>query len=111
PTKRHGHRPTKNGAFMSQRPQISFSKIATPAKGAVIVLAADGMELGEAARACDPKGVLERAAKVNEFKGALAAKLDVVAPAGTDYDKLVAVGAGKPAELKEETWLRIGGAC
>jgi leucyl aminopeptidase len=95
---------------MSQRPQISFSKIATPSKGAVLVLAADGMEMGEAARACDPEGVLERAAKVNEFKGALAAKLDVVAPAGTAYDRLVAVGAGKPGELKEESWLRIGGA-
>ena len=94
---------------MSHRPQISFSKIATPTKGAVLVLAADGMELGEAARACDPQGVLERAAKVNEFKGALAAKLDVVAPAG-GYDRLVAIGAGKPAELKEDSWLRIGGA-
>ena len=94
---------------MSHRPQVTFARIATPAKGAVVVLAADGMSLGEAARTCNPDGVLERAAKINDFKGALAATLDVVAPSGTDFDRLVAVGAGKPAELKEEAWLRIGG--
>jgi len=95
---------------MSNRPSISFSKIATPTKGAVIVLSADGLEMGEAARACDPDGVLPRAAKVNEFKGALASSLDVVAPSGKSYDRLVAIGAGKPGELKEDSWLRIGGA-
>ncbi|NMG38733.1 leucyl aminopeptidase [Chelativorans sp. ZYF759] len=94
---------------MSHRPQVTFARIATPAKGAVVVLAADGMGLGEAARTCNPDGALERAAKINDFKGALAATLDVVAPSGTDFDRLVAVGAGKPAELKEEAWLRIGG--
>jgi hypothetical protein len=76
---------------MSHRPQVTFARIATPAKGAVVVLAADGMGLGEAARTCNPDGVLERAAKINDFKGALAATLDVVAPSGTDFDRLVAV--------------------
>lgn len=95
---------------MSNRPNIGFSKITTPSKGTVIVLSTDGLELGKAAKACDPDGVLPRAAKANDFKGALASKLDIVAPAGTGYDRLVAIGAGKPGELKEDSWLRIGGA-
>jgi leucyl aminopeptidase len=95
---------------MSNRPSINFARISTPSKGTVIVLSADGDGLGEAAKACDPASVLERAGRTAEFKGSLASTLDVLAPAGTEYDRLVAIGVGKAGDLSEDGWRRIGGA-
>ena len=95
---------------MSQRPSIAFAKIATPKKGSVVVLAMDGGGLSEAASACDPQGALKKAFGVADFSGKLAASLEVLAPQGTDYDRLVAIGAGKADALDERAWNRIGGA-
>jgi leucyl aminopeptidase len=95
---------------MSIRPSIAFARIATPKKGSVVVLAGDGGALSDAALACDPQGVLKKAFGIADFSGKLAASLDVLAPRGTDYDRLVAIGAGKPDALDERAWSRIGGA-
>lgn len=95
---------------MTQRPSIGFTKIGKPSKGTVIVLSADTDGLSEAAKACDPASVLERAGKVAEFKGSLASSMEVLAPTGTEYDRLVAIGAGKTADLDEDGWRRIGGS-
>ena len=95
---------------MSHRPSIAFAKIATPRKGSVVVLAAEGGGLSEAAAACDPGGVLKKAFGVADFAGKLAASIEVLAPHGTDYDRLAAVGVGKPDALDERAWTRIGGA-
>jgi leucyl aminopeptidase len=95
---------------MSNRPSIAFAKIATPKKGTVIVLSGEGDGLGDAAGACDPSSVLKRAGEVAQFKGSLASTLEVLAPAGADYDRLVAIGTGKVKELNEDSWRRIGGS-
>ena len=95
---------------MSIRPSISFARIATPKKGSVVVLAAEGGTLSDAARACDPSGVLEKAFAVAEFTGKLAATVDLLAPQGTEYDRLMVLGAGKPDALDEKAWHRLGGA-
>ena len=95
---------------MSIRPSISFARIATPKKGSVVVLATEGGTLSDAARACDPSGVLDRAFSVADFTGKLAASVDLLAPQGTEYDRLVVLGAGKPDALDEKAWHRIGGA-
>ena len=95
---------------MSTRPSITFARIATPKKGSVVVLAAEGGTLSEAALACDPQGVLKKAAGVADFTGKLAATLEVLAPHDTGYDRLVVIGAGKPDSLDERAWNRIGGA-
>lgn len=94
---------------MSSLPQIAFARFGIPKKGAVAVLAGADTKLSDAAGACDPAGVLQRAFRVASFKGKLAAEVDVIAPAGIGLDRLVAVGVGKPDELDEEAWLRIGG--
>ncbi|RWB51750.1 leucyl aminopeptidase [Mesorhizobium sp.] len=95
---------------MTSRPSIAFAKFAAPKKGSVFVLAADGGGLGEAAKACDPAGALARAFPVADFSGRFANSAEVLAPEGTSVDRLVAIGAGKVANLDDHAWLKLGGA-
>ncbi|AZO24741.1 leucyl aminopeptidase [Mesorhizobium sp. M1E.F.Ca.ET.045.02.1.1] len=95
---------------MTSRPSIAFAKFAAPKKGSVFVLAADGGGLGEAAKACDPAGALARAFPVADFSGRFANSAEVLAPEGTSVDRLVAIGAGKVANLGDHAWLKLGGA-
>ncbi|TKB15211.1 MAG: leucyl aminopeptidase [Mesorhizobium sp.] len=94
---------------MTSRPSIAFAKFAAPKKGSVFVLAADGGGLGEAAKACDPAGALARAFPVADFSGRFANSAEVLAPEGTSVDRLVAIGAGKVANLDDHAWLKLGG--
>lgn len=95
---------------MSHRPTIRFAKFAAPKTGSVIVLAGDGPAFSSEARACDPGGVLDRAVKAVDFKAKLAVTLDVIAPNGSQVDRLVVVGTGKADKLDEQAWSKIGGA-
>jgi leucyl aminopeptidase len=95
---------------MAPRPVISFAKTGTPKKGSVIVLSAEEGGLSAAGKTCDPGSVLPRAFAVAEFTGKLASSIEVIAPQGTDYDRLVAIGVGKVSALDEQSWNRIGGA-
>ena len=94
---------------MPPRPNISFAKISTPKKGTVVVLAAEEAGLSDAAKACDPAGVFDRAFRVADFSGKSGASLERVAPEGLGFDRLVAIGAGKGSSLDEYAWLRLGG--
>ena len=94
---------------MTARPTIGFSKFDTPRSGAVVVLMPEGGGLSEAAQASDPGRTLERAAPVAEFTGKMGSSVEVLAPQGTEIDRLIAVGAGKVADLDEYGWLKLGG--
>ncbi|GAA2850180.1 leucyl aminopeptidase [Aminobacter aminovorans] len=94
---------------MTSKPSISFAKPGTPKKGTVIVFSADEGGLSDAARANDPAKALDRAFPVADFKGKFAGVVEVLAPAGTDIDRLVAIGTGKAASLDEYAWLKLGG--
>ena len=95
---------------MSVRPSIAFARIATPKKGTVVVLAAEGGALSGPVADLDPQGQLARAFAVAGFTGKLAASLELLAPHGAAFDRLAAVGAGKPEALDRRAWSRIGGA-
>ena len=95
---------------MNFRPSIAFAKFAAPVKGAVFVLPDEDGALGDAARACDPAGTLARAFSVAGFSGKFASVVDVLAPEGVRFDRLVAIGAGKASLLDEYAWLKLGGA-
>ncbi|MCL6706812.1 leucyl aminopeptidase [Pseudomonas sp. R2.Fl] len=94
---------------MASKFDISFAKSAR-LSGAVAILlqTADGKPPAGAADA-DPSGVYERAAKVGRFKAKAMATLDIVAPHGSEADRLVVVGLGKAEALKPHDWLRAGG--
>lgn len=94
---------------MTPTPSISFAKFSVPAKGNAYLLSAEKDGFGQAVAGVDPAGVLERAFGIADFSGKFGATLEVIAPRGSGLDKLVAVGAGKSAELDEYAWLRLGG--
>ena len=95
---------------MNLRLSIAFAKFAAPAKGVVFVLPGESGALGDAARACDPAGTLPRAFAVAGFSGKFAGVVDVLAPEGVVFDRLVAVGTGEASSLDEYAWLKLGGA-
>lgn len=94
---------------MTERPTVSFTKFAAPKKGSVIVLMPEGAQPSEAAMACDPAGVLPRVFTAAEFKGKFASTVEALAPQGTEYDRLTAIGLGKVDELDEYAWVKVGG--
>jgi leucyl aminopeptidase len=94
---------------MTPRPSISFARHSVPKKGSAVVLSAEGGGLGEIAKGYDPGSALDRAFAVADFSGKFASTVEVIAPQGSSLDRLLAVGVGKPANLKEYDWLKIGG--
>ncbi|MXN64467.1 leucyl aminopeptidase [Stappia sp. GBMRC 2046] len=92
-------------------PDISFAKPAAPKKGVAVVFVDEKLNLGPAAgeflSAAD--GLLDKAAKAASFKGKANAVLDLIAPAGLSCDRLIVIGLGKPDELGESEWMKLGG--
>ncbi|MEP9371134.1 leucyl aminopeptidase [Mesorhizobium sp. KR1-2] len=95
---------------MTPMPIISFAKFAAPKKGTAIVLVEEGGALSEAANTCDPGKAFSRAFPVAEFSGKSGSVVEVLAPEGSPLDRLVAIGAGKAADLNDYGWLKLGGA-
>jgi leucyl aminopeptidase len=95
--------------MMNSRPSIAFAKLATPKKGSVFVLSAEGGGLSDAARGCDPAKTLDRAFPVADFTGKFASVVEVLAPEGTPFDRLIVIGAGKVSALDDYAWLKLGG--
>ena len=94
---------------MTTRPSISFTKYAAAKKGTVVLLSSEGDGLGASAKENDPANALERAFAVSEFSGKSGTTVDMVAPPQSAADRLVVVGVGKSASLKEHDWLKLGG--
>ena len=94
---------------MTRMPTIAFAKPARKIAGTVVLLAGADLALGPQAKALGVDVLVRRAAATADFKGKAMAVLDLLAPAGSDAERLIVVGTGKPAELKEHDWLRLGG--
>lgn len=94
---------------MSFVPTISFSKIATPKKGAYVLLCAQGEQPSTVASAFDTEKVLDKAAASAKFKAKRKAKLDVLAPAGSLADRALVLGMGDADKLTTEDWMLLGG--
>jgi len=94
------------------RPTVSFAKFAVPDAGVLVVFLAEDLALPPTAAAFDAKigGTLARAVAKAAFKAKPFTTLDVVAPAGTELDRVILVGLGDPAKLTEKDWARLGGA-
>ncbi|MCC6888852.1 MAG: leucyl aminopeptidase [Hyphomicrobiales bacterium] len=91
---------------------ISFQPWTAPAKGVLVVFCDEQLRLGSAARqVLAPAGdLVSRASAAARFKGKHGSVLDLIAPGGLRVQRLVVVGAGKVAELKAESWVKLGGA-
>lgn len=95
---------------MTSTPTIAFARLSVPKKGSVVLLSAEEAGMSEAAKSCDPAGALDRAMPVAEFTGKAGTSLELLAPEGTTFDRLVVMGTGKVSTLSEYAWLKAGGA-
>ncbi len=96
---------------MSDALKLSFGAFAAPSKGVLIVFCADQVKFGpETAKAIKPAAdLVARAAKAEGFTGKNGSALELVVPEGMKLDRLVVIGAGKPADLKSNDFLKLGG--
>ncbi|MBS9477939.1 leucyl aminopeptidase [Ancylobacter radicis] len=97
--------------------KFSFAKIPSALDGVVVVLAAEGADVGVPTLAPETSALLgagaetvARAAQAERFSGQAGKVLDLLAPAGLDATRLIVMGVGKAGELKALDWLKLGGA-
>jgi leucyl aminopeptidase len=90
--------------------KISFDT-KQPAADAFVAFAAEGGKLLGAAQWADSKtgGALKRAIAAEKFEGKKAQALVVSGPAGLPHRQLVLLGLGKPGELKDKDFEKLGG--
>ncbi|MFQ5562593.1 MAG: leucyl aminopeptidase [Parvularculaceae bacterium] len=92
--------------------QITFSKAALPKTGAVIIPCFENGASSKGYRALDKAtdGALTRASKSGGFTGKKDQTLEIVAPAGVDYSRIVLTGVGKAKEFDARAAESAGGA-
>jgi leucyl aminopeptidase len=95
--------------FMSANPTITFTKLAAPTDGTLVLLSTEGNALAPSARDAVGADLLERAFRVSSFKSGAMKTIELIAPAGSELDRIVIAGLGKTADLKPYDWLRLGG--
>ena len=78
-------------------------------RGVVVTLCGKDLSFGARARALDISDVVARSARTMDFKGAARMTLDLLAPTGTNLDRLVVLGTGDPKKMTDHDWLRLGG--
>ena len=96
---------------MSDAVKVGFVPFSTAARGSLVVFCDETLKFGAATRKAlgAAAATVRRAAEVSHFKGKLAATLDIVAPDGIKAERLLVIGAGKPAALKDKDFFRLGG--
>ena len=96
---------------MSTMPAISFAAFGTPATKTIAVLAQPNLTLGAQAKGLDKSlsGQLTRGAAITGFTGARKTSMQLLAPAGSELDRVLAIGCGDIEAATEQTWAEIGG--
>src|SRR6476659_387082 len=96
---------------VSEQTTISFANLKLPEEGVAVVFAESGPKLSPVAKDLDKasKGLLTRAAEISGFKGKRESSVDLLAPSGLKFSRLVVLGLGNPADYGTEDWLNLGG--
>ena len=96
---------------MADRVEITFAKLAAPSSGSAVVLTDQNLKLGSRSAALDVAagGRFARAAKAAKFKGKGMKSLQLLTPQGVELERLVFLGLGDLAKLKNQDWLKLGG--
>jgi leucyl aminopeptidase len=84
---------------------LSFASRKALAEGVVVVFAEEGHKLSPAAQDLDKKskGLLSRAANITGFKGKKEQTVDLLAPQGLKFARLVLVGLTRQAPTARRT--------
>jgi leucyl aminopeptidase len=91
--------------------KLGFSPLATAPKGVLVVFCDDGLKFGPATRkALGPAtDLVARAAKAERFTGKNGSALELIVPEGLKVTRLAVIGVGKPGELKQNDYVKLGG--
>jgi len=92
--------------------KVGFVPFATAPRGVLVVFCDDSLKFGAATRKTlgGTANLVKRAAETNEFKGKSGSTLDILAPEGLKASRLIVVGAGKLSAIKDNDFLKLGGA-
>jgi leucyl aminopeptidase len=96
---------------MSDAVKVGFVPFSAASRGVLVVFCDDALKFGPATQKAlgTAANAIKRASAVSRFKGKSGSVLDIPAPEGIKADRLIVVGAGKPAEIKEKDYLKFGG--
>src|SRR5579862_4004084 len=96
---------------MTDAVKVGFVPFSGALGGVLVVFCDDGLEFGPATRKAlgSASALIEGAAETNQFKGKNGSVLDILAPQGLKAPRLLVVGTGKVAELKDYDYLKLGG--
>ena len=96
---------------MSDAVKVGFVPFSAASRGVLVVFCDEALKFGEATRKTlgAAANTVKRAAATNQFKGKSASVLDIPAPEGIKAERLIVVGVGKPADIKEKDFLKFGG--
>ena len=91
--------------------KVGFVPFSAAPRGILVVFCDDTLKFGAATRKTlgTATDLVKRAAETNQFKGKSASTLDILAPQGLKVSRLIVVGAGKVASLKDDDFLKFGG--
>jgi leucyl aminopeptidase len=92
--------------------KVGFVPISTAPRGVLVVFCDDALKFGAATRKTlgAAANLVRRAADTNRFKGKSGSTLDILAPKGLRVSRLIVVGAGKLSAIKDNDFLKLGGA-
>jgi leucyl aminopeptidase len=94
---------------MSVSFELSFTSH-MPSQGELAILTRlSGEAEAAGASVADPQGVIAKAEKTSAFTGKSLATLEILAPHGSGFERLVVMGLGKPDKLNAHAWLKAGG--
>jgi leucyl aminopeptidase len=96
---------------MSDAVKVGFVPFSAASRGVLVVFCDDALKFGAATQKAlgTAANSVKRASAASRFKGKSGSTLDIPAPEGIKADRLIVVGAGKPAEIKEKDYLKFGG--
>ncbi|MDP6709491.1 MAG: M17 family peptidase N-terminal domain-containing protein, partial [Alphaproteobacteria bacterium] len=91
--------------------KVAFSEYKLPRAGALVVGVLDGREMLASAKAVDRqcKGALARAMAASRFEGKKGQWLEVLAPAGSNLDRVLLAGLGKAGDVNGLNLEALGG--
>src|ERR1700723_2536358 len=97
---------------MSDAVKVGFVPFSTAPRGILVVFCDDTLKFGAATRKAlgAAANLVGRVADTNRFKGKSGSTLDILAPQGLKVSRLIVVGVGKLSALKDNDFLKLGGA-
>src|SRR3982074_3711032 len=92
--------------------KVGFVPFSAAPRRVLVWFGDDTLKVGPATRKTlgAAANLVKRAADTNQFKGKSGSTLDILAPEGLKASPLMMVGTGKPSGLKDNDFLKLGGA-